>query len=68
MNWHPLLLVQENADKFAYKNRQAEADKTLRLAVVEAIALIRAGCPGEAEYTLRRAESKAHRILGAGAS
>lgn len=55
---------QENAARFASSDRVASADLVLDVAVKDAIAALRAGRPGWAEYRLARAQERAGRILG----
>lgn len=55
---------QENAAQFATRDRVASADLVLDVAVKDAIAALRDGRPGWAEYRLARAQERAGRILG----
>lgn len=54
----------EDAQAAAYDDREKQAEFVLRVAVIEAIAWLRAGCPGRAEFALTRAGMSAERILG----
>lgn len=63
----PIRLATAQADdarRAAYDDRAGHAELLLRLAVREAIDLIRAGQPGYATYRLTRAGCAAERILG----
>lgn len=55
---------QENADRFATRDRVTQADLVLDVAVKNAIAQIRGGRPGYAHFQLARALERAGRILG----
>lgn len=54
----------EDAQRVATADRQVAADRVLRVAIDEALALVREGRVGYAEYRLARAEQSARRILG----
>lgn len=55
---------QENADQAATRDRLVQADMVLDVAVKDAVAAIRGGRPGWAQYRLARAGERAERILG----
>lgn len=64
MTLHLLTAQAEDAHRAAYDDRKAHADRLLHVVVDEAIALIKAGQPGKAEYRLHRVALSAERILG----
>lgn len=60
----PLLACQAVVAQVATTDRVETADRVLHVGVITAVALIREGRFGRAEYVLERARISADRILG----
>ena len=53
-----------DADQSATRDRDQQAELVIAVARTEALALIKAGKPGRAQYVMARAAMSAGRILG----